>query len=73
MILPHTANSTNSSASLNETIDQVGGILSESNGTKIVAAWKSSGSFYKDGKKYDDKQCIAFCEIIRFDEKFVKN
>ena len=46
MILPHTANSTNSSASLNETIDQVGGILSESNGTKIVAAWRSSRSIF---------------------------
>jgi hypothetical protein len=44
--LPHTANSTNSSASLNETIDQVGGILSESNGTKIVAAWRSSRSIF---------------------------
>ncbi len=39
------ANSTNSSTLINETLDQLGEILSESNGTKIVAAdWKSPRS-----------------------------
>ena len=44
LILPHTANSTNSSTSMNETIDQLGGILSESSGTKLDAAWRLSRS-----------------------------
>ena len=39
------ANSTNSSTLINKTLDQLGEILSESNGTKIVAAdWKSPRS-----------------------------
>jgi len=39
------ANSTNSSTLINETLDRLGEILSESNGTKIVAAdWKSPRS-----------------------------
>lgn len=40
-----TANSTNSSTLINETIDQLGGILSVSNGTNTIAAdWKSPSS-----------------------------
>ena len=39
------ANSTNSSTLINETLDQLGEIVSESNGTKIVTAdWKSPRS-----------------------------
>ena len=62
LILPHSANSANSSKSINEAIDQIGcNTLAKQLGDEA-------------GPKYKDKRCIAICEIIsrRFNEKFVK-